>query len=333
MKKTTKESTNYEKIIKEFGNVISKGTELLQKKKDLKILSVGPALDNGLNGGLLEGSWNVISGAQKSGKTTTVLQIAANAIQENRKVIYLDGENRLKEYNMRGIEGLDLEEIDIIHSPDDRQLSAEEYLTIAEMLYKQEEYRGCVIVIDSTSSLLPRSELDAEVSGTIRANFPKMMAHWIKKNAQSIVNQRAIIILITHYVTNTSGYGKTKIADGGLYIQYQADTLLDVAKTEAWEEDGKKIGLKVTWKISASALGATGKEVTSYLRFGKGIDKIQEILETAIDFGIIEKSGAWYTIPSNKQKFQGMSRLHEYLSQNQDVFNEIKNELKKLYVD
>lgn len=268
------------------------------------------------------------------------LQICANAQAEGRKIIYLDGEARLKAYNLVGIEGLDLDKMDIIQSPEDKQLSAEDFLTITEMLYKQEDYKGCVIVIDSTSSLLPRAELDADVSGSIRANFPKLMAHWIKKNAQSIVNQKVIIILITHYVTNTSGYGKSKLADGGLYMQYQADTILDLVNSEPWEdEDKKQIGLQCGWKIATSSMGSSNKEVTTFLRFGKGIDKIQEYINIAVEFGLISKSGAWYTCTfmsdeedydEKKYKTQGMPKLYNLISENKELYEILSQKVKAL---
>ena len=70
-------------IQKEFGKVISAGIELVEAKKDLKVQSVSPALDLALNGGMLEGSWNLVSGDPKTGKSTTCLQICKNAPSRN----------------------------------------------------------------------------------------------------------------------------------------------------------------------------------------------------------------------------------------------------------
>ena len=103
--------SNDKAIQKAFGKVVSRGSELITAKKTLKSITVSPALDLALNGGLLEGSWTIVSGDPKTGKSTTCLQVCKNAQDEGRPVIYIDGESRLKAYNLVGTQGLDLEKI------------------------------------------------------------------------------------------------------------------------------------------------------------------------------------------------------------------------------
>lgn len=334
--------SNDKAIQKAFGKVVSKGSELIAAKQDLKAISVSPALDLALNGGLLEGSWTIISGDPKTGKSTTCLQICKNAQDEGRPVIYVDGESRLKAYNLVGIEGLDLEKIQIIHSPDDGEsLSAEDFLDIAESLMKRPENNGAVCVIDSCSSLVPRAELEESTSASLRASLPKLLSHWIKKNSQTVVKNKINVLVITHYITNTSGYGKVKIPDCGVMVQYQSDTRLDIAKIEPWEENNKKIGQLVHWKISCSSMGASGTECISYIKYNKGIDKTKEIIELAESFGIIEKAGAWYSIPFLEQmeefteapKFQGQSKIYEFLMERKDIFDAVHSKVKEMLSD
>jgi recombination protein RecA len=334
--------SNDKAIQKAFGKVVSRGSELVSVKKNLKPVSVSPALDLALNGGLLEGSWTIISGDPKTGKSTTCLQICKNAQDEKRPVIYIDGESRLKAYNLVGIDGLDLDKIQIIHSPEDGEsLSAEDFLDIAESLMKRPENNGAVCVIDSCSSLVPRSELEESSSASLRASLPKLLSHWIKKNAQTVVKNKINVLIITHYITNTSGYGKVKIPDCGVMVQYQADTRLDIAKVEPWEENNKKIGQLVHWKVSCSSMGASGAECISYIKYNKGIDKEKEIIELAESFGIIEKAGAWYCIPflengkefSEAPKFQGQSKIYDFLVERKDIFDLIKQRVEEMISD
>lgn len=217
-------------IQKEFGKVISAGIDLVASKRDLRTLSVSPALDLALNGGMLEGSWNLISGDPKTGKSTTCLQICKNAQDEDRPVIYIDAESRLKTYNLEGTQGLDLEKIQVVHGPEDGdQLSAEDFLKICESMIKMPKNKGAVCVIDSCSSLVPRSELEEDPSASLRASLPKLLSHWVKKNSQVVVKNKIIVLIITHYITNTSGYGKVKVPDCGVMVLYQADTRMDIA--------------------------------------------------------------------------------------------------------
>lgn len=331
--------SNDKAIQKAFGKVVSKGSELVTTKKNLKCVSVSPSLDLALNGGILEGSWTIISGDPKTGKSTTCLQICKNAQEEGRPVIYIDGESRLKAYNLVGIEGLDLDKIQIIHSPDDGEsLSAEDFLDIAESLMKRPENTGAVCVIDSCSSLVPRSELEESSSASLRASLPKLLSHWIKKNSQTVVKNKINVLIITHYITNTSGYGKVKIPDCGVMVQYQADTRLDIFKVEPWEENNKKVGQLVHWKISCSSMGASGAECISYIKYNKGIDKEKEIIELAESFGIIEKAGAWYCIPfleknegfDEAPKFQGQSKIYDFLVERKDIFKTIRKRVEEM---
>ena len=329
-------------IQKVFGKVVSKGSELIQAKKDLKPISVSPAIDIALNGGLLEGSWTIISGDPKTGKSTTCLQVCKNAQDEGRPVIYIDGESRLKAYNLVGIEGLDLDKIKIIHSPDDGEpLAAEDFLDIAESLMKRPENTGAVCVVDSCSSLVPRAELEESASASLRASLPKLLSHWIKKNTQTVVKNKIALLIITHYITNTSGYGKVKIPDCGVMVQYQADTRLDIAKIEPWEENNKKIGQLVHWKVSCSSMGASGSECISYIKYNKGIDKEKEVIELAESFGIIDKAGAWYSIPFlegsedfvEAPKFQGQAKIYDFLVERKDIFSSVKSKVQEMLAD
>lgn len=327
-------------IIKKYGDVISTGNQFFDRKKGLSVLKISPSWDLALNGGIQEGSWTIFSGNPKCGKSSTVLQIAANAQRDGRNVIYIDAESRLKNYNLSGVEGLDLEKIQIVHSPEDKTLSAEEFLEICNNLIKIPRNAGAVCIIDSSSSLVPRSELDAEASGSLRATLPKLLSHWVKKTAQTVTQNKIIMILITHYITNTSGYGKVKIPDCGVMVQYQADTRIDFAKTEEWIEDGEKIGIICNVEVGCSSMGASGKEAKSYIRFGKGIDSVKETIELGELYGFINKAGAWYNLEflenhpgyeeKSKEKFQGQVKLYDHLSNNKEIYEILQKELSEV---
>lgn len=295
----TKNPDYLKSIIKDYGQVIKSGTDVLQEKKDYKVISIGPAIDIALGGGIREGCWLTLTGDPKSGKTTTAMQIAVNCQKEGRPIIYLDAEGRLKDLNFQ-VEGFDLEKIHII-APEDKPLPAEDFLDIAYKMLSHPDYHGAVLIIDSISSLIPAKELDGDFSPG-RAGLPKILSIFTKKIGQLLPRQRGLVIAITHYIANTGGYGKAKLADGGNKIQYQADTRMEIGSGEgtsavkAWEDDsGKRIGQVVNWKIICSSMGAPGGMVQSYIRYGHGIDRTQEILMLSLDLGLIEKAGAWFT--------------------------------------
>jgi recombination protein RecA len=326
------------KLRKDMGECVIKASDILAEKNELKTLSCSPALDHSLNGGIQEGSWSIITGAPKTGKTSTVLQICANAQKDGRKVIYFDGEGRIKKYNLLGIDGLDLESMEMVRAPEGKILSAEEALTILETLIQHPDNKGAVVVVDSISSLIPQRDIETMVDGERRPGLPKILSDFMRRMGQVIPRTKTMVFMIRHLITNTSGYGKKFVADGGVKIQYQADTLVQVRMSEDWVVDGQKIGQKITWDVQTSSLGASGTQAVSYFRYNKGIDKIQEIIELAESFDVVDKAGAWYSLPfmerhdpeytDKKYKFQGVANLYKFLDENESVMQKLEEEMK-----
>lgn len=360
MAKATQKKPEYlSKIFKEYGNIISSGLQVLEEKKNYKVISVSPAIDIALGGGIREGSWLTLTGDPKSGKTTTAMQIAANCQKDGRPIIYLDVEGRLKDLNFE-VHDLDPDKMKIVH-PEDKPLPAEAFLDVAHKLMSHPDYYGAVLIIDSISSLLPAKELDGDMTPG-RAGLPKVLSIFTKKIGQLLPRQRGLVIAVTHYIANTGGFGKHKMSDGGNKIQYQADTRMEIAgggeKVSAvspWTNaSGDRIGQVVNWKIICSSMGAPGGQVQSYIRYGHGIDKTQEILMLACDLGLIEKAAAWFTClfmddckdiakeikpelnvddeeAMNKAfKFQGQDKLYVFLSENPKLVEHLESTIQEM---
>jgi recombination protein RecA len=351
-------------IQKKYGDIIRSGADVFEEIKDLQVIPISPALDYALGGGIREGSWVKLTGDPKTGKTTTALQFAANCQREeygSRPIYYVNVEGRLNRNNLEGVRGLNLDNIQVIESPD-QPLSAEKYLgTVKEIV---NAVPNCVIILDSVSSLIAQRDLDDEVRGDYRPGLQKILSDFCKKMGGTVRHQRAIIIMVTHFISNTSGFSrKTKVSDGGVKIDYQADTKLEIKYIQAWKEkiDGqeKQIGQVIHWSVVTSPLsGFPGAEAVSYLRYGKGIDEMQELIQQAIDFALIDVSGAWYScdfaidgkesmtdfltehnidIEDEKSiekffKFQGQVKLKQFLSDNPKVFKLLKNTVREILV-
>lgn len=288
-------------IKKKYGEVIRSGSDVFEEIKDLKVIPVSPALDYALGGGIREGSWVKLTGDPKTGKTTTALQFAANCQKEengSRPVYYVNVEGRLNRNNLEGVHGLDVDKIEVIESPTE-PLSAEKYLGIIKDIVM--ETPGAVIILDSVSSLIAQRDLDEEVRGDYRPGLQKILSDFTKKMGGVVRNQRAVIIMITHFIANTGGLSrKTKVSDGGVKIHYQADTILEIKYIQGWKEkvasEEKQVGQVIHWNVVTSPLsGFPGAEAVSYLRYGEGIDKLQELIQQAIDFSIIDVSGSWFS--------------------------------------
>jgi recombination protein RecA len=328
-----------EDVIKSFGDdIIVTGNAILDKKS--VIIPVSPSLDILLNGGIPEGSFVVLTGQPKCGKTTSSLDFAATAQQEKykgdlknpREVYYLNIEGRLKKRDLEGIPGLTLERFHVIGSQQGKILHAEEYLQIAEKIIN--EVPGSVLIIDSYSALCTEAEITSEMDKMQRADGAKLLAKFCRKVANVIPVNKNIVIGITHLMGNPTGYGAEFKEKSGQAIAYQTDIKLRAKSFKPWTlgVDNTQIGQEIEWQVICSALGPPGGNITSYIRYGQGIDKYTEAIILGSDMGLIHKGGAWYTLNcvEDKPKFQGTEKVRQYLVEHPEVYTQLVVSIKDM---
>jgi recombination protein RecA len=325
-------------IKKDFGNDIILSANSIIDKKNI-VIPVSPALDLILNGGIPEGSFVVLTGQPKCGKTTTSLDFAATAQREEyaigsepRNVYYLNIEGRLKKRDIEGIPNLNLDKFDVIGSQTGKILHAEEYLQIGERIINEDP--GSVLIIDSYSALCTEAEITSDMDKMQRADGAKLLAKFCRKVANVIPVNKNIVIGITHLMGNPTGYGAEFKEKSGQAIAYQTDIKLRAKSFKPWllGTDNTQIGQEVEWQTMCSALGPPGGNITSFIRYGKGIDKEMELINLAVDIGLINKGGAWYTLSfmnDDKNKFQGTEKVRNFLIENKDIYENLYQEVKK----
>lgn len=301
--------------------------------KPQQIIPISPQLDLGLNGGIPEGSWIILSGPPKAGKSSLALWIASICQRPEyggRHVYYLDAEGRLKKMNLMGTKGLDLNKITVIQSSEGNIIPAEKFADAGRDIIKGDP--GCVLIVDSASAMCSAKELAEDSSGQIRSLGPKIMANFCRTMGTVVPVQRTIVIMIQHLIANTSGYGPAQYEDGGRKIQYQADIKLRCKGFQAWMIGDKQIGQNVTWDVVTSALGPPGAKVENKLRYNEGIDVEWEIIDLACEFSIIKKAGAWFSLEYNGEEYkaQGQAKMRDHLLEHPDQLEFIKNELKAI---
>lgn len=286
-------------ITKGFGNGVFKSAQDVLNKK-LKIIPWSKSMDDGIGGGLVEGSWISISGPKKVGKTTSFLTFAASAQKHGKTVFFLCPEARLKDMNLNGIKGLDQDpnKFVIIESSEDKILSTQDYLNIAERIIKT--YPGCVIIIDSISALADQRELDEGLGCQTRGGNQKVISQFINNVAQIVSVNRTIVCGIVHLIANTSGFGASQVEKQPNRWGYQADYILRAKYADKWlagsGENSEVIGQIIHWECLTSAIGIPYGKFDSYLRFKVGLDNVYEQIQYATNCGLITKAGAWYEL-------------------------------------
>lgn len=349
-------------IVSKYGDVVRSGTEVLESINSLSVISLSPALDIALGGGLREGSVVVMTGDPKSGKTTTALHFASKCQALGKRVIYVNTEGRLSKQNFDGIKGLDPDNILIVESTDDRILTAEDFLNIVEYYINNDP--GCLIIADSLSNMVPSCELEGEVRTGVRNALPRLLSMFFKRISGTLMKNKTILICITHNIANTGGspYAPSKMADCGNMLQYQAGTNMVITHRGKWQvpkDTGPHVGQIANWSIKTSNAGGRPNSLAeSWIRYGIGIDEVQEIIHIACEFRLIKASGAWYTVQcaledtenalvkklllENKVgsspedierffKFQGINAVADFLNSNKSIAQFIYQKIKELH--
>tara|TARA_Y100001937_G_scaffold120782_1_gene178492 strand:+ start:369 stop:1475 length:1107 start_codon:yes stop_codon:yes gene_type:complete len=349
-------------IIGKYGDIVEQGTKVLADLQNFKTIGISPALDLATGGGLREGSVVVMTGDPKTGKTTTSLYFAAKAQAAGKNVFYFNTEGRLTKENFTGIKGLDASKIKVIQATDNQPVvSAETFLNAIETYVKNTP--DFVAIIDSVSNMVPQDELDGDVRGGVRAQLPRLLSMFFKRISNDVARTKSILIFITHNIANTGGsrWSPAKLADCGNMLQYQAGTNMVITHRGKWEETdeaGNDVGQVANWIVKTSASGGKpNSNAISYIRYGTGIDEVRELCEIANELTFIKQAGAWYTIlsaitsddkrivnllkkndidPEDKEarekffKFQGMSKLSEFIQSNTEVQAFLYDEIKSV---
>lgn len=337
VKAEKKESYAGPELVKKYGDSVFISADFLLDE-EREVLSLSPACDIALNGGIPMGGIAVFSGKSGTGKTSSALQLIANAqqVNPNRKIFYDDVEHRLAKKNLRGIHGLIInpEYFKVIQSSKEKILSAEDHINIMVQLIKDNP--GSIAVIDSASALCAQSEINEDVRGNVRASGPKLMAAFCRQIAAVVRVNKCLVIIIQHMIANTGGMGGPSwIEDGGEKIKYQADVRLRIKYIEKWKEGESQVGQIIHWEVVKSALGGPIEMFDSYLRYGYGLDDVWETINMACDIGLIKKGGSWFTLSflgekkDEETKIQGQEKLYQFLRNNPDTYKLLYSKVKE----
>jgi recombination protein RecA len=309
-----------------YGEVLVYANKIANRER--KVVSFSPMADHNIGSGIPEGSFVTLSGPPKCGKSVSALQICANAQQQYVKPIYIGNiEFRLNAKELEGIHGLDLTKVEMIQSTEGKILVAQDFLQEFTTIIKS--VPGCILVIDSSSALCAEGEFSGEMRSHMRNDGPKLLAQFCRKMTGVVPIQKTIVIVIQHLLQNCSPYGEPLYEDGGRKLQHIVDLKLRCTSFQKWENKEKEqIGQIINWQVKTAALTKPGAKFSNYLRYGYGIDDIQETIILSMDCGIVDKSGSWLTF--HNTKLQGEEKFYTHMMENPNEFQELKAELAKM---
>jgi len=326
-----------DKLNKDYGDTIYDGQFFLDE--DIQIVPVTPGLDIGLGGGVPRGSFGILSGKEKGGKTSLALKIGANAqkLDPETHVFVFATENRFKKKNIELMAkslGFDISRLHIVMSNANKILAAGDLLTMAEeVIYK---IPRSVIIIDSYSAIATEDELTEDLIKEQRCGANKMLSKWFKRMSGPVRANKQIIIGITHIMANPSGYGAPTQEKTGIGIKYFADWKLMIkeCKVDKADDDLKAYKQDVVWDVIESALAQGGARVKTFLVYELGYDDFYELASMGHEFGFIKQAASWYKldyIEEEEVKVQGFDKVRTYLFEHPDKAQLLKDKICELW--
>lgn len=306
-------------------------TFVRSQKRD--IFSLSPAADQILGGGIPSGSAVIISGHEGLGKTTAALKIARSAQQKGRVAVLCDIEERFKPLNLESVRDFDPspEAFKLIASRKGDILYAQDQMARAEKAMI--DFPGCIVILDSLSSLLARDSKGEEYGKGFQLSSRKIEGDFFKRIAALKRINDCTVIAIAHIASNIGSPGYHDVTSK--YSQYAADVKLTIGYPGTptpflWKSGEKIIGHHVKWEVDKSALGPSGGKCIGKLRYGIGFDDVAEIVSLAESLSVIEKGGSWYTIPGCDKQLQGMEQVCEMLENDTKIFDNINKQVRDL---
>ncbi len=272
-------------------------------------------------GGLPKGRIAEIFGTEGSGKTTLALHIVAECQKQGGTVAFIDAEHALDPSYAQRI-GVDTDEL-LVCQPD----TGEQALEICEMLVKSGSVN--LVVIDSVAALVPRAEIDGEMGDVHVGLQARLMSQAMRKLTGSVSKTKAMIVFINQ-IREKIGvmFGSPLTTSGGRALKFYATIRMDVRRLGSIKQGNDVIGSKIVIKVVKNKIAPPFKNIEGEIIFGLGISRIGDLLDLAVENGIVKKSGAWFAYNDEKLG-QGRENVRDFLTENDDLRVEIEEAVKK----
>ena len=301
-----------EKIEKDFG----KGA--IMKLGDKPVVSVDTiptgalALDVALGvGGVPRGRIIEVYGPESSGKTTLAQHIVAECQKKGGIAAFVDAEHALDPEYARNL-GVNIDEL-LISQPD----TGEQALDITEELVRS----GAVdiIVVDSVAALVPKAEIEGSMEDQQMGLQARLMSKALRK-LTGIIGKTNTTVIFINQLRQKIGvmYGNPETTTGGNALKYYASVRMEIKRVEGLKGDGEDVGNHVRVRILKNKVAPPFRTAEFDIIFGKGICKIGNILDVAVDLDIVKKAGSWFSFNDEKLG-QGRDKAKEFLGANPEI--------------
>ena len=311
-----------EQIEREFGTGSIMRLGSYSHLHGVRVISTGSlALDRALGiGGVPRGRVIEIYGPEASGKTTLALHIVANAQKEDGVVAFIDAEHALDAIYARNL-GVKIDDL-LISQPD----NGEQAMEIAELLVRSGAID--VVVVDSVAALVPKSELEGDMGDAQMGSQARLMSQALRKLTGAVSKSKSCLIFINQ-VRDKIGvvYGNPETTTGGRALKFYASLRIDIRRIAALKSGEDIIGNRTKVKVVKNKLAPPFREAEFDIMYGQGISREGDLLDLAVEYGLVEKNGTWFSY--NTQRIgQGRESSKKFLKENKPVAEEIEKKVR-----
>ena len=310
-----------DKIEKDFG----KGSIMRMNSESVEQVAVIPSgsitLDNALGvGGYPKGRIIEIYGPESSGKTTLAIHAIAEAQKAGGIAAFIDAEHAFDSFYASQL-GVDIDNL-LVSQPD----SGEQALEIAETLIRSSAID--IIVIDSVAALTPKAEIEGEMGESKMGLQARLMSQALRKLTAAISKTKTVCIFINQLRDKIGVvYGNPETTTGGNALKFYASVRIDIRKTSVIKDGDEQLGTRTKVKVVKNKVAPPFRKAEFDIMYGEGISKIGEILDLGVDYGVIKKSGSWYSYNDGKLA-QGRDATKVLLEQNAELSAEIEQKVR-----
>ena len=274
-------------------------------------------------GGLPKGRIIEVYGPESSGKTPVALHCVAEVQKRGGIAGFIDAEHALDPVYARNI-GVDIDNL-YISQPD----CGEQALEITETMVRS----GAVdiVVVDSVAALVPKAEIDGDMGDSHVGLQARLMSQALRKLTAVISKSNCIVIFINQLREKVGVmFGNPETTTGGRALKFYSSVRLDVRRTESLKQGGEIVGNHVRVKVVKNKIAPPFREAEFDIMFGQGISREGDVLDLAVNAGIVNKSGAWYAYEGDKIG-QGRENAKTYIHENPAFFDMLEAKVRDFY--
>ena len=310
-------------IEKNFG----KGSIMKMGDENIEAVEVIPTGSIGLNealgvGGYPKGRIIEIYGPESSGKTTLAIHAIAEAQKAGGIAAIIDAEHAFDRFYAAKL-GVDIDNL-LISQPD----NGEQALEIADSLIRSSAID--IIVIDSVAALTPKAEIEGEMGDSKMGLQARLMSQALRKLTASIAKTKTVCIFINQLRDKIGViYGNPETTTGGNALKFYASVRIDIRRTSVIKDGEEQLGTRARVKVVKNKVAPPFKKAEFDIMFGEGISKLGEIIDLAVDFGIVKKSGSWFSYGETKIG-QGRDAVKDFLTSNAEICAEVEAKVREV---